>query len=142
MFKAFQGPGNQAWPLSRTAIPSPSILTYSQKSKEENLLSTACSWGPGWSEAKGPAKAELAREEMLLTKTKAVSDTGGLDTSQLRALDTILHKRDSNKIGKLNSFVPDTMVAVETTARATSRAKVTGGHGSGKTGRKEARLSS
>lgn len=55
--------------------------------------------------------------------------------------DTILHKGNSSEIGKLNSFVPDTMAAVEAaveaTAGAASRAKVTAGHGSGKCGKEK-----
>lgn len=39
---------------------------------------------------------------------------------------------DSYKIGKLNSFVPDTMAAMEAIAGGASGAKVTAGHGSGK----------
>lgn len=41
----------------------------------------------------------------------------------------IFHNVDSNKIGKLNSFVPDTMAAVEGIAGGASGAKVTAGHG-------------
>lgn len=46
----------------------------------------------------------------------------------------IFHNGDSNKISKLNSFVPDTMAAVEAIAAGASGAKVTAGHGSGKWG--------
>lgn len=62
----------------------------------------------------------------------------GIRCFSAQGLDTILHKGNSNKTSKLNSFVPDTMVAVETTARAASRANVTAGHGGGKKGRREA----
>lgn len=67
MLEPFRSRESGIVPYSRTA-------TSPQESKKENLLGTACSWGP--------AEAELEREEMPLTRTKAVSDTGELGTSQ------------------------------------------------------------
>lgn len=87
--------------------------------------------------AKGPAEAELESRAMPLVRTKAVSDTG------MRCFSgAILHKGDTSKIGKLNSFEPGTMAAVEATARAARGAEVMAGHGSGHMERREAGLSS
>lgn len=126
------GPRNQAWPPKQgrhSPLPSP------HQSKEGKSAEHCLLLGPRLGHGKMSSWGWAGKGGHFSDKNKGCNGHKGITYFS----GAIPHKGDSNKIGKLKSFVPNTMAA---TARAASRTKVTAGHGSGKTGRREAGLSS